>query len=211
MSKRILVIGASRGVGLQCVEQALDRGWTVHAMARSEPKGIGPHPRILPVLGDCRNPTLLDEGVMGVDAVISTIAVPPSLSKVTLFSEHMAALLPAMKKANVKRLVLVTGLGAGDSRGHGGFLYDWIFFPLFLARMYADKDREEALVQASDRDWTIVRPGVLTNGRATGKTCAFVDPKSYRGGSISRADVATFLLDCIEHDRHVRETPVIVS
>ena len=64
-----------------------------------------------------------------------------------------------MKMAGVRRLICVTGIGAGDSKGHGGFLYDRIFNPLLLKTIYEDKDRQESLIKASDVDWVIVRPG----------------------------------------------------
>lgn len=54
------------------------------------------------------------------------------------------------------------GIGAGDSKGHGGFFYDRIFYPLLLKAVYSDKDRQESLIRASNADWTIVRPGFLT-------------------------------------------------
>ena len=63
----------------------------------------------------------------------------------------------------MKRLIAVTGLGAGDSRGHGGFIYDAVVFPLLLKRVYDDKDVQERIVRSSGLDWTIVRPGLLTN------------------------------------------------
>lgn len=211
MTKRIFVIGASRGVGGLCVEQALDRGWTVHAMARGPVNGGDPHPRLLVIAGDCRNETLLGEGVMGVDAVISVIGTPPSLSRVTIFSEHMAALLPVMQRAAIRRLIFVTGMGAGDSYGRSNPLYDYVFWPLVLRQMYLDKNRAEDLVQASDRDWTIVRPGLLTNGERTGQVRTFTSPETYRGGSIRRADVAAFLLDCAENASFVRETPEVIA
>ena len=68
-----------------------------------------------------------------------------------------------MKVAGVKRLIAVTGLGAGDSRGHGGLIYDAVVFPLLLKRVYDDKDVQESIVRSSGLDWTIVRPGLLTN------------------------------------------------
>ena len=69
----------------------------------------------------------------------------------------------------MKRLITVTGLGAGDSRGHGGLLYDAVVFPLLLKRVYDDKDVQEWIVRSSGLDWTIVRPGLLTNSPATGR------------------------------------------
>jgi NAD(P)H-binding len=52
----------------------------------------------------------------------------------------------------------VTGVGAGETKGHGGFVYDRILYPLFTKGIYADKDKQEDLVRQSQTDWTLVRP-----------------------------------------------------
>jgi NAD(P)H-binding len=62
-----------------------------------------------------------------------------------------------MEEAQVKRLICVTGFGAGDSRGRGGFLYNTAFH-LLLGRIYDDKDVQERIVRSSNLDWVIVRP-----------------------------------------------------
>ena len=90
-----------------------------------------------------------------------------------------------MKAAGVKRLIAVTGLGAGDSRGHGGFLYDAVAFPLLLKRVYDDKDVQEWIIKSSGLDWTIVRPGLLTNSPATGNTVC--SSRQTTGGSAQSA------------------------
>jgi len=72
-----------------------------------------------------------------------------------------------MEAKAAKRLICVTGLGAGDSRGHGGLLYNAVLW-LILGRVYADKDVQERIIRRSRLDWTIVRPTVLTNGPRTG-------------------------------------------
>jgi putative NADH-flavin reductase len=73
--------------------------------------------------------------IQDVDVVIQTLGVDFSARAIfqgtTLFSESTRTLVDAMKAAGVKRLITVTGLGAGDSRGHGGLLYDAVIFPLF--------------------------------------------------------------------------------
>src|SRR5262249_3056165 len=71
----------------------------------------------------------------------------------------------AMEGAQVKRLICVTGFGAGNSRGHGGFLYCAVFH-LLLGRVYDDKDVQERIVRRSKLDWVIVRPVILTDGWA---------------------------------------------
>ena len=120
--------------------------------------------------------------------------------EVTLFSEATRLLIPAMEAADVRRLIVVTGFGAGDSRqamswaertGHG----------LVLGKPYADKDRQEELVRDSGLDWTIARPVILTNGRYTGHIGVHADPAKWRNGLISRADVAGYLIDAAARGR----------
>jgi uncharacterized protein YbjT (DUF2867 family) len=77
---------------------------------------------------------------------------------------------------------------------HGGLLYDAVVFPLLLKRPYDDKDVQEWIVKSSGLDWTIVRPGLLTNGPATGRDRVLTASEDWRYGAISRADVADFLV-----------------
>ena len=116
-----------------------------------------------------------------------------------------------MKPAGVKRLIAVTGLGAGDSRGHGGSPYDLVAFPLLLERVYADKGVQECIIRSSGLDWTIVRSGLLTNRPATGQYRVLTTPKDWRSGVISRADVADFLVRQIDDRALISTTPLLVS
>jgi NAD(P)H-binding len=93
--------------------------------------------------------------------------------------------------------ISVTGFGAGDSRGYGGFLYS-LGFHLLLGRVYEDKDVQEWIVHRSKLDWVIVRPVILTDGPKTNAYRALVDPRDWTCGFISRADVADFLVKQID-------------
>jgi hypothetical protein len=75
----------------------------------------------------------------------------------TLFS-NTRILIDAMVGHGVRRLVAITGVGAGETKGHGGFLYDCILYPLFTKRVYTDEGRQDELIRASPLDWVIVRP-----------------------------------------------------
>jgi putative NADH-flavin reductase len=114
-----------------------------------------------------------------------------------------------MQKTPRVKLISVTGIGAGDSRGHGGFVYDRIIQPLLLKTMFEDKDREEALLKASSLDWTIVRPGMLTNGVRTGKYRVLTDLSGVTAGKVSRADVADFILSELNLPHYARMTPLL--
>ena len=150
----------------------------------------------------------------GVDVVIQSPGIsagPEIIFKSTqLFSIATRVLVAVMKEAQVKRLICVTGFGAGDSRGRGGFLYR-VAFNLLVGRIYDDKDVQERIVRGSKLDWVIVRPVILTNGPKTNAYRALIDPRDWTCGFVSRVDVADFLVKQIGDDAFLRKTPVLTS
>lgn len=209
---RLLVIGATRGVGLAIVHEARRRGHEVTALVRPGRDRPALDPAIRVVPGDGADAEALATAVAGQDAVVTSLGVPPRSRGVTLFSTSTRHLLAAMRAAGVPRLVAITGIGAGDSKGHGGFLYDRWVQPYLLADAYADKDRQEQLIRESDRQWLIVRPGFLTNGPRSGAYRAITDLSGVRkAGKVSRADVAAFVLDQLERPTLFGRTPLLVG
>jgi uncharacterized protein YbjT (DUF2867 family) len=211
----VLVIGASQGIGLETVRCALAAGHRVRALARSAAAMRLEHVQLEKVAADALDRSAVTRALEGADAVIETLGAPRDIGTVLrgtrLFSAATRILVDAMRERGVRRLVAVTGLGAGDSRGHGGFLYDAIAFPLVLKRTYDDKDVQEQMIRASGLDWTIVRPGLLRNGPATGRARALADPKDWTGGSVTRADVADFVVREAFERRFVGQTPLLIA
>lgn len=207
----ILIVGATRGIGRQLLEQALASGNSVTALVRDPRRLALQHERLSIVKGNILDPESVARAMAGRHAACCSIGVKAPWIKITVFSEGTRNLLQAMKNSGVSRLVCVTGIGAGDSRGHGGFLYDRIFYPLALWPIYADKDRQEALIRASNTEWTIVRPGFLTNGPLTKNYRVLTDLSGVTAGRISRADVAHFMLKELEANQYLRQTPLLTS
>jgi len=207
----ILIVGATRGIGRQLLEQALTVGHTVTVLVRNPQKLSTQHERLRIIKGDILDVDLVATAIAGQDAACCTIGVKVPWFRVTVFSEGTRNLLQAMKKTGVKRLICVTGIGAGDSKGHGGFLYDYLFLSTLLRTIYADKNRQESLIMASDVDWTIVRPGFLTNGPLTEKYRILTNMAGVTAGRISRADVAHFMLKELEANQYLRQTPLLTS
>lgn len=205
----ILIVGATRGIGRQLLEQALTSGHAVTALVRNPQRLAIQHQRLKVVNGDILDLDSVALAMAGQDAVCCTIGVKAPWVRVTVFSEGTRNLLQAMKNTGVRRLICVTGIGAGDSRGHGGLLYDRIFYPLLLWPIYADKDRQESLIRASDVDWTIVRPGFLTNGPLTRNYRMLTSMTGVTAGWVSRADVADFMLKELETNQYLRQTPLL--
>ncbi len=213
MSK-ILIIGASSGIGLETVAQGLARGHHIRAMARSALSIAIQHDHLEKFSGDALNAGDVASALEGMDAVVQTLGVPVNstmlFGPVSLFSEATRILLPELESAGVKRLLCVTGFGAGDSRSSVGCLQS-VPFRLLLGRAYDDKSEQERLITSSSLDWTIARPGILTNGPLTGRYKVLTEPATWRNGLISRADVADFLIKEIEDDAHIREAAVLID
>ena len=206
---KVLVLGATGGTGRLIVRDALAEGHSVVALVRS--KARAPDlPGADVIEGDARDEAALSRALEGCDAVVSSLGTGLSpFREVTLLSVATRALVAAMTRSGVRRLVCITGMGAGDSRGHGGFLYDWLILPLLLRNVYKDKDRQEAAIRASSLDWVIIRPAVLNDETAHGDVRAVTDLAGVHGGQIARADVAGFVVNQLTTDTWVRRTPLI--
>jgi putative NADH-flavin reductase len=206
---KLLVIGATRGIGLEVVKQALEAGHQVTALARNPQSFSMEHERLKVAKGDILDQGSIERALEEQDAVCVTIGIGLTRKPVSIFSEGTRKVVGAMKNSSCRRLVCVTGIGAGDSRGHGGFLYDKLFTPIFLRTIYADKDRQEKIVRESGLDWVIVRPGFLTDGPRTGKYRALTNLDGVKSGKISRADVADFIVKEAAEMKFLGKTPLL--
>jgi len=208
----VLIIGASKGIGLETTRQALEAGHHVRALARSATMMALADSKLEKVRGDALKNQDVEAALLGVDVVIQTLGVGlgDMIRPVHLFSDATRVLIAAMKARSVKRLICVTGFGAGDSRASISWLQR-LPFQIVFGRAYDDKSLQERLIKESGLDWTIVRPGVLTAGPRTGRYEVLVEARQWRNGIISRADVAAFLVQQIEDGTYVHKAPVLVN
>jgi putative NADH-flavin reductase len=207
---RILIVGASGATGRELVTQALSRGHEVTALVRRPDRFRIRHPRLRIVAGDVLDPAAVDTAVAGQEAVLSALGHKRWMIPTRILSSGTRNLVAAMERHGVRRYLGVTALGVGDSWWRGGLYYTLFLIPVLLQFYFWDKLRQERLVRASDLDWTLVRPGAFSSGRARGR---------WRAGTtignplwtvrIARADVAHFLLDELEAKRHLRETVAV--
>jgi len=205
---RVLVIGATGGTGRQLVQQALDQGHQVTAFVRDPSKLKIAHENLRIARGDVLDYASVESAMRGQSAVLSALGHKRFFYPNKIQSNGMRNILRAMKACDVPRLICETALGIGNSVGRLGLPHTFFILPLILPFYMWDKLRQEELIAASDRDWVIVRPGVLTNGEARG---------SYRHGPkvgsylwpvrISRADVADFMLKQLTDDGYVGAAP----
>jgi uncharacterized protein YbjT (DUF2867 family) len=171
---KVLVLGATGASGRLIVRDAVAKGYSVAALVRSKETADLPEADVIE--GDARDERALTRALNGCDAVVCSLGTGVSLfGEVSLLTEATRSLVTAMTRSGVRRLVCISALGVGDSRGHGGFLFDRLFQPLLLRHAYKDKERQEAAIRASTIDWVIVRPAMLTNDTARGSVRAVTD------------------------------------
>jgi putative NADH-flavin reductase len=208
----VLVIGATGGTGRELVREALAQGHQVTAFVRNPAKLQIEHANLRVAKGDVLDYATVESAMRGQDAVLSALGHKKFFYPNRIQSDGMRNILRAMKTCDVPRLICETALGIGSSVGRLGLPHTFFILPLILAFYMWDKLRQEELIIESDRDWVIVRPGVLTNGEAR---------DSYRHGpdvgnyfwpvAIRRADVADFMLKQLKDDRYLGMAPGVAG
>src|SRR5262245_36442825 len=197
---RLFVLGATGRTGRALLAQATKRGHSVTAFVRSPGKLTELGTGVAVRKGDPCNVEELQAALGGHDVVVSALGLP-GLGKSTILSDAARATVRAMQAAGVRRLLVVSA----------GMLFDdaatiaLILRRTLLRHIANDSARMEAILESSGLDWTIARPPQLNNGPFTGKYVAMdgrVPPDSRL--SMSREDLASFLLDELERPTHVR-------
>jgi putative NADH-flavin reductase len=161
------------------------------------------------VIGDATDGVAIGAAVAGQDAVVSTLGVR-TLAPHGLQKRAMSALVPAMERANVQRLIVMSALGVGETVAYAPW-FPRLMYSLLLRAIFADKAEGEAIVTASSLDWTIVHPPLLTNGPATGKYVAAASPRLSGMPKIARAEVARFMLHALAVQEWSRRRVVVTG
>ena len=191
---KLVVLGATGGTGMEIVHKALDLGHSVTAFVRTPDKLKKFADRITIVSGDLLNSTELAEVIEGHDAILSGFGprYPVSKSDAHLLQHFSIALTSAMLHVRIRRVVIESV----------AFLFKNSIFPpayvlgrLFFSGVVADASAMENVIQTSGVDWTIVRPPELTDKPFTGKYRVREGHLPNFGLSISRADVADFMVN----------------
>lgn len=206
---RVAILGASGGIGQRIVSRSLDKGYSVAGQTRDATKLGDLADQIDVHAFEPTDEARLAAFVDGADLVVFALGIDRT-GGTTLFSDATNALIRAMKTQGVKRLIAITGIGAGETKGHGGFLYDWIIYPLFTRNRYTDKTRQEAQIAATDLDWIIVRPAAYSDAKPSGplEVHTSIDKNTVLR-RIARDEVAGFVVEQFESDRYLRQRPFI--
>jgi uncharacterized protein YbjT (DUF2867 family) len=209
---KLLLLGATGGVGSHLLRQALAAGHDVTVLVRDE-SGLDDAARhdadgVRVVVGDATSADDVAEAVVGQDAVLNAVGSRRVRHPVEV--EVGEALLPAMRASGVRRLVVCSAFGVGDSEADAGALQK-IFFHTVLGKVYEAKEAADAQVRASGLDWTLVYPTRLVDDPATGDVVASEHLADGASTQVTRADVARFMLAQLGDDTWLRRTAVLTG
>lgn len=210
--KRIIIFGATGGTGLELLKQALQQGFEVTAYVRDPSKLPVTNPHLTVVKGDILDAGAVQNALKGQDAVFCTLGAPANKTGV-IRSQGSLNIIKGMQANGVKRLICQTSLGYGDGKAalkQTSFIFKNIIVPFLLKKAFEDHAIQEEHIKHSGLEWTIIRPGNLTDGALTG---------SYQHGEelhkkkiavkVSRADVAHFMLQELHNPGYLYRTPGI--
>ncbi len=199
---KLIIFGATGGTGRQCVDQALAQGHQVTAFVRRPEAVTAQHAHLTVVPGDITDAAAVERAVAGHDAVLSALGTRGGPAVLPEGTRHI---LDAMRTHGIRRSIWVSSFGAGDSLQQMGWFAQAIIVKGFLRKAIAEKENQEQIIMADDSDWIIARPGGLTDGPLTGKYRITGPGDRVGQPTISRADVADFMLKNLTDGRYVRK------
>jgi putative NADH-flavin reductase len=206
---KILVFGASRGVGIKVVEQSLQAGHSVTAFVRTPAKFTVQHPNLTVFQGDSMDAAVVEKAIAGQDAVIAALGPtrPPVPGMMEISAKNIVA---GMMKHGVRRLISTTGAGVRQPEDRLKLADHAIGFllRLMVKDVVLDSAANVRVIQNSDLDWTVVRFPRLLDGDHTGKyRVGYVSKDS--STQFSRADGADFILKELTEKKWLRKLPLV--
>jgi len=204
----ILVLGSTGRTGKIFAKLANSNSHHITAIVRE--KNRGTLPKVNYIEGSPTDGKLLNDALKGIDAVVVSLNINRTsdnpfgkvVSPLTLISDSVKALIPAMEKNNVKRIITVSASGVGDSWNHMPLIARLLIRYSNIMRAYEDHDRQEQIIRNSKLEWTIVRPVMLNNKDNDTYQVSVGKPT---GHGISRKAVAKFILDALESGKYEKE------
>jgi putative NADH-flavin reductase len=194
--KKIIVFGATGGTGRHVVEQALHKGHWVTAVVRNTTALALQHERLEIIKGDVFQPHTFERAIAGKDAVISCLGIQKR-APTTVYSEGVGNIVKAMRAAGVRRIICLSA-GAVVVPPKGSWLMKFVIKNILqklFRHSYADMLEMEKILRASNLDWTVIRPPWLRNSAPTGKYRTRINESLGNPSKLSRADLASYILD----------------
>jgi putative NADH-flavin reductase len=207
---KILIFGASGKTGNELVKQALAQGHSVTAFVRNPSNLKITNENLKVFQGDATNYQLVEDAVKGNDAVFSTLGAASPFKYDQSVVDGVSNIVKVMESTGVRRFIYMSAINVKDSRRSAGLLIR-VMGTTLLRTETAGHEAREKIIRQSNLDWTLVRSGGLSDGEHTGNYRSGEDIRAKGiAASISRADVADFLLRQLNDYSYLRKTPMVM-
>lgn len=205
---KVLVIGAAGRTGRAVVKHSLAAGHQVTAFVHKADEYREPNVRVIG--GDATDSGAIGAAVFGQDAVLDTIGGKTPYKATTLETSAASLIIAAMQRHGVRRLVVTSMLGEGDSTANAP-IYERILVSTFLRGTKKDKAMMESTVKASDLDWVILRPAILTDDPSKANVQVFETETGEKAHKITRDDLASFMVAQLSSDEYLHRAVTIAN
>jgi len=204
---KIVIFGASGKTGTLITEQALAKGHHVIAFIRRPGSIIQHHPNLQVIVGNLNDESKLKEAIAGSDVCISALGGGSLTKHAPEVISGIDSIVTIMEQEQAGRLIYLSSIGAGESRNLMSPLVRFIIADIILRVALADHTLNEQRIEKSKLQWTIIRPGSLTNGPKTGNLKHGSNNTILKGSTkISRANVASFMLSLLEDSAYINKS-----
>jgi len=197
---KIVVFGASGKTGSLIISQALEAGHQVTAYVRNENGITQKNSNLKVVVGNLTETFKLKEAITGADVCISTLGGGSLTRHSPEIIDGIDKIVSIMEQKGVNRIIYLSSLGARESRFFMPQPIRFLIADVMLRVPLADHNANENRIVNSKLNWTIVRPGGLTDNEKTGNLKFGSEKTIFKGStSISRANVAAFILEQVKN------------
>tara|TARA_R110002073_G_scaffold336006_1_gene529836 strand:+ start:62 stop:715 length:654 start_codon:yes stop_codon:yes gene_type:complete len=214
---KILILGATGRTGKLILEEALNQGYEVNCLVR-EPKKIKENHKNLKILkGSPEQISDLESAIKDCKAIISALNIsrksdfpwsklrtPP-----TFLSSVMKNIISLTDKNGLERIVVCSAWGVAETEKEIPVWFGWFIKNSNIGIAYKDHERQENELRKSKLDWTIVRPTGLTNFKKEKKIIESYNNEPKPKLTISRKNVAKFMVNALKRKELIGQTPVI--
>jgi putative NADH-flavin reductase len=203
---KVVIFGASGKTGLVLVQQALEKGFEVIAFIRRPESITQKHPKFKIIVGNLNEGAKLKEAIAGADACISTLGGSSLTKRSIAITSGIQDIIQIAEEAGVKRFIYLSSWGAGESKKYMNIVARKLIADFFLRVPLADHNENEQNISKSKLDWTILRPGSLTDGEITDHLHFSDENIKLKGNpSISRKSLASFIIKQIEDTSYINK------
>lgn len=209
----IAIFGATGIVGKAIVKEALQKGHHVTILTRDAKKFPTGNNHLRIIEGNVTHRHVIHQVLEKQDAVIQTLGIggKGDGKPTTFVSDVNRLIMEEMEKMNIRRLIAISVIGAGDSNRFLPWIYKKLILPVFqrwFIPIIEDKNRMENDIQKSHLDWTVIRCTTVQDKPAKNKVNATLDGKGVKF-TITAADMAIFFIEQLDKKQFLKKMPTI--